>query len=233
MEEILKFFPVKNERTSAVDGKKMSLDEILLKFTLKSTNLSSYELACTLSHLNTIKKFSESNYNYALILEDDTTLELVKYWDKKISDIIKEAPDDWEIILLNYISWSTVNNTYELVKNYNISSTQAYIIKNSTAKNIIKKYYIDNKFNIGEFKKHSADCLLFDMCKSYCYKYPYFTYSNMNFSTIHIYHYFYHMISKKKILSSWENKNTETFSLFNNSYIIVILLIILICLFFI
>ena len=104
MEEILKKIPVKNERISAVDGKTVPLEEILSHFILNKINITNYEYACTLSHLNTIKKFSETDYKYALIFEDDVTLEFVKYWDKKISTIINEAPNDWEVLLLNYIT---------------------------------------------------------------------------------------------------------------------------------
>ena len=60
MEEILSYFPVTNERIPAVDGKKLSLQELLIFFTKKEnieTQLNSYEYACLLSHLITINKF--------------------------------------------------------------------------------------------------------------------------------------------------------------------------------
>ncbi len=234
MDKVLIEFPVKNHRIQAIDGKELSKDELLSYFNvdIKKAKYTKYEYACSLSHLNTIKIFSETNYEYALILEDDVTLEFVKYWDKKISDIIKEAPSDWEIILLNYMYFFQLNNTFQFVRNNNIWSTQAYIIKNKTAKDIIKKYYINNKFNIMEFKNHSADHILYNMCKSYCYKYPYFTYSNMNFSSIHPFHYIIHFITKKNVITAWTNKyEKETFGKSNNFiYIFIIILIILLIL---
>ena len=46
--------------------------------------LSKGEYACTLSHIETIRKFSESPYEIALIFEDDVTMEYEKYWKKSI-----------------------------------------------------------------------------------------------------------------------------------------------------
>ena len=50
--------------------------------------LSKGEYACTLSHLETIRKFSESPYEIALIFEDDVTMDYEKYWKKTLEQII-------------------------------------------------------------------------------------------------------------------------------------------------
>jgi GR25 family glycosyltransferase involved in LPS biosynthesis len=212
MTEMLKNLPVKNERISAIDGKKISLQELLIFFTKRENienQLNRYEYGCLLSHLNAIKQFSETDYKYALIFEDDVSLEYVKYWNKKISDIINEAPNDWEIIMLNYISNKTPEDLYELNINENFFSAQAYIINNTAAKKFINKYYINFKYDLTEFNKYAADVFIFSLIKTYCYKYPYFTYSVDNDSTIHSDHLDFHKIAKKKAFESWEALENE------------------------
>ena len=234
MINMLKNIPVKNERIPAIDGKNISLTELNSYFIKKQDNSNintQIEYACLLSHLNSINLFSNTNYKYALILEDDTTLEYVKYWDKKISDIINEAPADWEMLLLNYTSNNPLENTYELVKNQNIYSAQAYIIKNEFAKKFINKYYINNKFDLTSYDNHSADIFLYNVCKTYSYKYPYFTYSFTNNSTIHEEHLDFHNKAKKIGLLAWKEKynniNVELFNDNKNIYINYILLALL------
>jgi GR25 family glycosyltransferase involved in LPS biosynthesis len=211
MEEILKELPVKNERISAVDGKTLPSNEILSHFILNKNSASTTEYACLLSHLNTIKVFSETNYKYALIFEDDISLEFVKYWDKKISDIIKNAPEDWEILLLNYTTNNEIQNDYELVHNNGIYSTQAYIIKNSSVKEFIKNFYNNGKFDLTKYNGSPiADHFLFHAFKTYSYKYAYFTYSSINDSTIHPEHLGFHESSKQKIIARWEKKRIDS-----------------------
>ena len=83
-----------------------SLDNILfgaygdISYAIEYTNLSPSEVGCTLSHLQAIKTAYENNEHVALILEDDASLSLVPFWDGKLSDIIANAPIDWEIIQL-------------------------------------------------------------------------------------------------------------------------------------
>jgi GR25 family glycosyltransferase involved in LPS biosynthesis len=220
--EMLKYLPVKNERISAIDGKKMSLDEIY-KYLLRKDNIDygdTYIYACLLSHFKAIKKFSETDYNYALILEDDATLEFSKYWNKKISEIINEAPKDWGIIMLTYTSSIPLENTYEIVNNGNIVGAGAYIINNKVAKEFVSKYYINNKLDIRSTNIHSADFYIYDRIKTYCYKYPYFIYPTNNDSFIHSDHLEDHKNYKKIALEAWINNNNNN----NNKYINYILL---------
>lgn len=198
------------------------------------------EYACLLSHLNTIKNFSYTNHKYALIFEDDISLEFVKYWDTKISDIINNAPNDWEIIMLGYIivKDKELPNLYYFNENGEINSTISYIIKNDAAKKYINKYYINNRFDITYTDMHQADYYLFTTFKTYCYKYPYFTYKFNNDSTIHSEHLEYHKKAKIYTIDTWNNKNKskeiiiDVIDNINNSnkynYILIILISILI-----
>jgi len=88
------FKNIPNIRISGVNGKKEKekMYQQIEKF--KKQDLSNSEYGCLLSHLKAIKKFSESQFNIALILEDDLSLELHKYWKKTVFQVIQSAPKD-------------------------------------------------------------------------------------------------------------------------------------------
>ena len=133
MELMLKdevFNGIPTERISAYDGihnEKGVFD----KFILKKKKMKDTEYGCLLSHLETIRKFDESDYNIALILEDDTTLEFKQYWNKSVVSIMKDAPPDWDIILLCYITMEPINlnetTNYEIAY-HKYYSTMSYLI---------------------------------------------------------------------------------------------------------
>ena len=240
MIELLKKLPVKNERISAIDGKNISTEILMSNFIINDKNYTNIEYACLLSHLNAIKTFSETNYEYALILEDDMTLEFVKYWNKKISDIINQAPKDWEILLLTYTTNNKIYNTeklYILTDNV-LYGAGAYIINNKSAKKIINMIYNNNKFDLTSYPFHQADVFIFNLLKTYAYKYPYFIYPSNNDSNIHEEHLDFHLTSKKKLIYTWENgkeTNIKTDNFTNNSnsnikYILLFIIIIIVIL---
>lgn len=202
MEELFKdevFNNIDIERISAVDGKSSNIDEILnSNLDNQNNKFTKIEHACLLSHLNTIKQSNEIDSNIVLIMEDDMTLEYKPYWKEPIKDIIKNAPSDWEIILLCYIYDKHLNNEYTLsgINNTSISSTGAYLI-NKKGVNKIMKSYKNNKFYLNKNLPMEADNYLFSECISYTYKYPYFTYPTENDSEIHSDHLPNHIKAKK------------------------------------
>ena len=224
MINILKLLPVKNIRIEAIDGKNESDISIYGMFDNIKKEHSKIEYACLLSHLNTIKQFSISQYNIALILEDDMNMEFVKYWNKSIEDIIKDAPSDWDIIMLNYITTDIINLNYT-INDGSIYSTGAYIINKKGSKKLINSIYKNNKYYLDNQKSHAADGFLFISLITYIYKYPYFTYPNDNNSTIHNNHLNYHMKAKNNTIKLWKNKKIEGFN--NNSTNIISKIIIL------
>jgi len=202
MMKILELFPVQNIRINAIDGKNIN---IYNRFSANVFDKTNSEYACLLSHLITIKQFSESEYDTCLILEDDVNLEFVKYWNASIKDIISKAPKDWEILMLTYITDTPLKSDYTYNNNnVYIFSTAAYILNKKAAIKFIKEIYIDNKFTLGSDKIHTADEFLFDTFITYTYKYAYFIYENNNDSTIHTNHYEYHKKSKNIIIETWK-----------------------------
>jgi GR25 family glycosyltransferase involved in LPS biosynthesis len=234
--KILKNISIKNIRIKAVDGKFDSDDMIYNRINTIQKYRSKIEYACLLSHLDTIREFSKSSYKTALILEDDISMDFVKYWNKSIKDIINNAPKDWEIIMLNYNSDGSIklNDLYTL-NNGDIWCAGAYIINKNSAVKFINNIFKDGKYTLDVNKKHTADNYLFTNLKTYTYKYPYFTYPDNNDSTIHSENLQGHMNSKNRIIKIWEKTKTpETFENVKNKniYIYIILLIIILVVFY-
>jgi GR25 family glycosyltransferase involved in LPS biosynthesis len=202
------FQNIQIERISAVDGRKPNIVYPKLNFMYKQKN--DYEYACMLSHLETIRRFSRTNYDVALIMEDDITLELKKYWRKSIREIIEDAPSDWEVIQLCYIinGNQTNPNNFKLyqpnIRNTCVSAA-AYLINNKTAKKLINDIYIDGKYNLEHYIIHHADCYIFSKTITYTYKYPYFIYKSNNDSLLHPEDLNHHERSKLKVIEMYKN----------------------------
>ena len=196
------------ERISAVDGRNSNAVYPKLNFMYKQKN--DYEYACMLSHLETIRRFSRTNYEVALIMEDDVTLELKKYWRKSVREIIENAPSDWEVIQLCYIinGGRTNPNQFKLyqrnLRNICVSAA-AYLINNKTAKKIINDIYVDGKYNLEHYIIHHADCYIFSKTITYTYKYPYFIYKSNNDSLLHPEDLNHHERSKRKVIEMYKN----------------------------
>ena len=199
------------QRIVAFDGK---YNNPMKHFQLVNKINTNVEYSCLLSHLNSIREFSKSNNNIALIFEDDVTLEFKKYWKNTIQEIIDGAPPDWEIIQLCYIMNSKTNmsnlytlNNYQVYHNYgNIASMAAYLINKNAAIKFMKKTYNEknDKYFLENYNTHEADHYIYKCLKTYTYKYPYFIYPTENNSTLHEEDLESHIRSKLKIESMYK-----------------------------
>jgi GR25 family glycosyltransferase involved in LPS biosynthesis len=206
------FKNMKIERVSAVDGKRPDTVYPRLQFMYKQKN--DYEYACMLSHLDTINMFSKTNYNVALIMEDDLTMELRPYWRKSIKEVIDGAPKDWEIIQLCYNTQANIKNfsLYERnVRNKTVCAA-AYLISNRAAKRLIGEIYSDNKYNLEHYIIHHADCYIFNKLITYTYKYPYFIYKTNNNSLLHPEDLNSHERSKRQVLEMFKGLSNKNIS---------------------
>ncbi len=207
MLNILKDINIPAERISAVDGKNITDEELYSNYSYETLTRTRIEYSCLLSHLKTIQTFAKSEKQIALILEDDLSLEYVHLWDKKISEIIKEAPEDWDIIQLNYVTYAKLTEDYSLNDKGHYSCCGSYLINKKGANKLLDLIYKDNKFVLLPNRIHTADNYIYPLVKTYTYKYPYFTYPNENTSTIHDNHISYHVLTKKLAYESWIEKN--------------------------
>ena len=217
-----------------MDGKNISDDELYGNFIFEDDNkpLKDTEYACLLSHLKALSLFKETKYINALILEDDMILEYSKYWNKTTKTIMDDAPKDWDIIMLAYITLNNLNDLYTHNANNGIYSTGAYIINKNGVNKLFEKIYDNNKFILLKGYKHTADDYLYGLLITYAYKYPYFTYASVYESTVHVGpSTFYDDTKKIAFNNTWGKIETftqnNTVDGTNNTMIYIILLFII------
>jgi GR25 family glycosyltransferase involved in LPS biosynthesis len=186
-------------RISAVDGKSPDIDQVLnANFEgMQPEKFDKTIYACTLSHINAIRDFKNSDNNIALIMEDDSTLEFKKYWKKTTKQIMDKAPSDWNIIQLTYTIIDKAPQKIYTKNDRKYYGTGAYIIN----KNNIN---IPNPIKLTS--DPAADVYLYNIFNTYTYKYPMFIYKYDIQSTIHQDHIQHHNESKKKITELFINK---------------------------
>ena len=144
---------IKNyEIIDAIDGNELSEQE-LNNLSYKDKNLinpwnikmSPSQVGCALSHIKIYKKFIKTDYNYALILEDDAVF--IQSFNEDLKKLIlKNITDKKQILLLSELKEFfskpiDKNNSYEIVNVTNAFFTHSYIINREAAKSIIKFNY--------------------------------------------------------------------------------------------
>jgi len=206
MLHMLSYLPKPNIRITAIDGTNDPDGMFDRIYSDNLDNCSHSEIACCLSHLNAIKMLVDSDYEIALIMEDDIySLDFVKYWDKDIKTIIANAPSDWEILMLTcIIGENTLDDIYKH-NDGNIWGAGAYLIKKSGAKRLIDSIYINKMYEIVGGEQPIADVYIFKYLKTYNYKFAYFIYPSVNNSQIHEEHLDMHYKSKEILNDIWEN----------------------------
>jgi GR25 family glycosyltransferase involved in LPS biosynthesis len=108
--------------------------------------LNDAEISCTIKHICALKKVSEQQDDFCLIVEDDILPSFEDPFDK-IDSIIKQAPKDWDAIFLGegcgydfisskktYLKQISNNLFYALPPSTNCA--EAYLIKKHTAQKI-------------------------------------------------------------------------------------------------
>jgi GR25 family glycosyltransferase involved in LPS biosynthesis len=202
------FQNVEKIRVSATDGKDKNNTYKKIGNYNKQDEITDYEYACLISHLDSINEFSRSNYNNAIIFEDDITLEFMPFWDKSIKDVMDNAPSDWEIIML----WYNVEDNGFVLSDYEKFNKHyyalAYLINKKGAKRLIEKSFDSGKYNLVDDYSHKSDYYIYGSLNTYVYKYPYFVYKTDNDSEIHQDHISkYHVKSKNNALNAYNKMN--------------------------
>lgn len=227
MERILNdsvFDDILTNRVPAYDGKKIDMSKYFVIDNVgnkDNSNVTNIEYACLMSHLESIRTFSESPNEIALIFEDDMTLEYKKYWHDTVGKIIKKAPSDWGIIQMCYnnINGLYFNEEYKVNMNNDANDKNyaacagAYIINKKSAIKLMQNIYKNGKYHINNLYYHVSDVLIFTVLKTYVYNKPYFTYITDNTSTIHQDHVSGHVLSKNIITNYLDNlfsKNAQS-----------------------
>ena len=208
MEEQFKHWEIENyERISAYDGREDDLSDIIKG--RYPEGMSSGEIGCTTSHLKALKHFLDnSEAPYAVIMEDDCDLELVKFWNFSWNDFIAHAPYDYDVIQLAIICTGDIH--VRLHKRFvNDFSTACYIITRHHAEKLVRlhcrggytgkqKYKLDQ----GVRPRPVADDLIYNSGNTFSM--PILMYKTELGSSIHPEHIgTFHEASHKALWNFW------------------------------
>jgi len=149
MESQFKYWEIENyTRISAHDGRDDDLSDIITgKY---PDNMSSGEVGCVTSHLKAMKHWLQtSDSPYAIMMEDDCSLDLVRFWNFSWIDFYAHVPYDWDVIQLAIICTGDIH--VKLHKRFvNDFSTACYLITRHHAEKLLRlhtrgeKYKLDN-----------------------------------------------------------------------------------------
>ncbi len=148
MENQFKYWEIENyTRVSAYDGRDDDLSQILKG--RYPDMMSSGEIGCTTSHLKAIKQFYDSGEPYAIMMEDDCELDLVRFWNFTWQDFYAKIPYDWDVCQIAIICTGDIH--IKVHKRFvNEFSTACYLITRHHAEKLIRlhcrgdKYKLDN-----------------------------------------------------------------------------------------
>lgn len=161
------------------EGYKDLIDSEKRGYRIKHHQMTRGSVGCYLSHMKTYKQFLESNKEYAIIFEDDVHIKKLNYINS-IDNIIKEIPNDWDIILLGCIcfvchKYKSYYDTrkFILLHSYVINRNSAGKIYNLLDSSRINKQ-IDSEF---------SDLLQSNKIKIYCIRNNLSVQNNNDFAT--------------------------------------------------
>ena len=167
-ESMLKEWEVENyTRVSAYDGREDDLSDIL---TGKYPNdMSGGEIGCVTSHLNAMKRFIDtSDAPYAVMMEDDCSLDLVRFWNFKWNELYAHFPYDYDVVQLAIICTGDIH--VRLHKRFvNDFSTACYVISRYHAEKLVRLHCRGDKYKLDQGVKPRpvADDLIYNSGNSF------------------------------------------------------------------
>tara|TARA_A100001201_G_C4083521_1_gene199728 strand:+ start:954 stop:1784 length:831 start_codon:yes stop_codon:yes gene_type:complete len=195
-------------RISAHDGREDDLSDILKG--RYPEHMSSGEVGCVTSHLKAIKHWYEtSDSPYAVIMEDDCSLDTVRFWNFTWNDAISKVPYDWDVVQLAIICTGDVH--VKIHKRFvNEFSTACYVITRHHAEKLMRlhcrgdKYKLDN----GVRPRPVADDLLYNSGNTYSI--PFLLYKTELGSSIHPDHVDnFHKGNHTAITNFWQSQGAS------------------------
>ena len=209
MEKQLKYWEIENyTRISAYDGRDDDLSDIISG--RYPEMMTSGEIGCTTSHLKAIKYWLEtSDSPYAIIMEDDVDLQIVRNWDFTWKQFLSLVPYDYDVIQLAIIC--TGNLHVQLHKRFvNDFSTACYMITRHHAKKLVKHHIRGEKYKLdnGIKPRGVADDLVYNSGNTYSI--PLFLYKIALGSSIHPEHIdIFHRSNHDKLLEYWQQNGAS------------------------
>ena len=163
MEEQFKYWEIENyERISAYDGRDDDLSDIIKG--MYPPLMTSGEIGCTTSHLKALKHYLEtSDSPYAVIMEDDCSLDLVRFWNFTWTDFYAHFPYDWDVVQIAIICTGDIH--VKLHKRFvNDFSTACYVINRYHAEKLVRLHCRGEKYKLDQGMKPRpvADDLIYN-----------------------------------------------------------------------
>ena len=168
MENQFRYWEVDNyTRISAYDGRDDDLSDIIKgKY---PENMSSGEVGCTTSHLKAMKYYLEtSDSPYAIMMEDDCSLDLVRFWNFKWNELYAHFPYDYDVVQLAIICTGDIH--VRLHKRFvNDFSTACYVISRYHAEKLVRLHCRGDKYKLDQGVKPRpvADDLIYNSGNSF------------------------------------------------------------------
>ena len=209
MEEQFKYWEIENyHRISAYDGRESDLGEILKG--RYPDMMSSGEVGCTTSHLKGIRHFvEETDAPYAIMMEDDCSLDLVKFWNFTWKDFYGRIPYDWDVVQISIICTGDIH--IKIHKRFvNEFSTACYLITRHHAMKLLKLHTRGNKYKLdnGVRPRPVADDLIYNSGNTYSI--PLLLYRTELGSSIHPDHVdAFHKGNYNAQFNFWSNKGAQ------------------------
>jgi glycosyltransferase involved in cell wall biosynthesis len=146
MEEQFKYWEIENyTRISAYDGRNDDLSDIISG--RYPEMMTSGEIGCVTSHLKAIKHWMEtSDSPYAIIMEDDCNLDLVRYWNFTWQDFYSQIPYDYDVVQIAIICTGDLHVTLHR-RFVNDFSTACYLITRHHAEKLLKHHVRKEKYS--------------------------------------------------------------------------------------
>ena len=183
MENQFKYWEIKNyTRISAYDGREDDLSSIIKG--RYPTMMLSGEVGCTTSHLKAMKEFLKTDAPYAIMMEDDCDLDLVKYWNFTWADLVAHFPYDWDVVQMAIICTGDLH--VRLHKRFvNDFSTACYAITRYHAEKLVRLHCRGKKYKLDQGVKPRpvADDLIYNSGNTFAI--PLFMYKVELGSSIH------------------------------------------------
>jgi hypothetical protein len=209
MEEQFNHWEIENyHRISAYDGRESDLGEILKG--RYPDNMTSGEVGCTTSHLKALRHFvEETDEPYAIMMEDDCSLDLVRFWNFTWKDFYGRIPYDWDVVQISIICTGDIH--IKIHKRFvNEFSTACYLITRHHATKLLKLHTRGNKYKLdnGVRPRPVADDLIYNSGNTYSI--PLLLYRTELGSSIHPDHVdAFHKGNYNAQFNFWSNKGAQ------------------------
>ena len=209
MEDQFKYWEVENyERISAYDGRDDDLSDIIKG--RYPENMSSGEIGCVTSHLKAIKHWMDtSDSPYAIMMEDDCSLETISYWNFTWREFISKVPYAWDVVQIAIISTGDIHVPIH-TRFVNDFSTACYVITRHHAQKLIDMHIRGNKYKLdnGVKPRPVADDLIYNSGVTFAT--PLLVYKIELGLSIHPDHIdAFHRKNHDGILNFWNNRGFE------------------------